>query len=307
VATPALQSLESRRRRLRTRPARLPASQESALTPLAILEILEKPLTTVLEWLHSAIGLPWAWAIIALTVLVRIVLVPLTVKQIRSMQHLQQHAPELKAIQQRYKGNKQKQNEEVMKFYRENKINPAASCLPILVQIPIFIALYYVLRDFEKEVFPQYPGSELGWLGIVPNITDNITSHWSGWLLIAIYVISQLASILSMPTTDPKQRWIMLALPFVFIVFIINTSFPVGLLLYWVTTNLWTVGQGIVTRRMFPKPPPPPKRSSRTPPKEPEPATAAGDGDGKAVQSSGGTSSQQRVRRRKKKGPRSRR
>jgi YidC/Oxa1 family membrane protein insertase len=277
--------------------------------PLAILEVLEKPLTAVLEWLHSAIGLPWAWAIIALTVIVRIVLVPLTVKQIRSMQHLQQHAPELKAIQQRYKGNKQKQNEEVMKFYRENKINPAASCLPILVQIPIFIALYYVLRDFETEVFPQYPGSELDWLGIVPNITDNITSHWSGWLLIAIYVVSQIASILSMPTTDPKQRWIMLSLPLVFIVFIINTSFPVGLLLYWVTTNLWTVGQGLVTRRMFPKPAPPPKRSSRTPAKEREPAAAAdgGDGVGKAVQPSRAASGQQRVRRRKKKGPRSRR
>ena len=273
-----------------------------------VLSPIERPLTAVLEWLHSAIGLPWAWAIIVLTGIVRLVLVPLTVKQIRSMQHLQQHAPELKAIQQRYKGNKQKMNEEVMKFYRENRINPAASCLPILVQIPIFIALYYVLRDFERDVFPSYPGSDLGWLNILPSITENITSHWSGWLLMAIYVVSQLASIISMPTTDPRQRWIMLALPFVFIIFIVNTSFPVGLLLYWVTTNLWTVGQGLVTRRMFPKPPPPPKRSSRTPPREPEPAEASdGGGVAKAVQPSRATSGQQRVRRRKKKGPRSRR
>ncbi len=273
----------------------------------AILDPIERPLTAVLEWLHSSIGLPWAWAIIALTVLVRVVLVPLTVKQIRSMQHLQQHAPELKAIQQRHKGNKQKMNEEVMKFFRENRINPAASCLPILVQIPIFISLYYVLRDFERDVFPQYPGSDLGWLNILPNITDNITSHWSGWLLVVIYVVSQLASIISMPTTDPRQRWIMLALPFVFIIFIVNTTFPVGLLLYWVTTNLWTVGQGLVTRRMFPKPAPPPKRSSRTPSREQE-AAAASDGGGaaKTVQPAGG-SGQQRVRRRKKKGPRSRR
>jgi YidC/Oxa1 family membrane protein insertase len=284
------------------------------LIPLAgVLDPIERPLTAILEWFHSAIGLPWAWAIIALTIVVRIVLVPLTVKQIRSMQHLQQHAPELKAIQQRYKNNKQKMNEEVMKFYRENKINPAASCLPILVQIPIFIALYYVLRDFEDEVFPEYQAmgetvADLGWLHIVPSITDNITSHWSGWLLVAIYVVSQLASIISMPTTDPRQRWIFLALPFVFVIFIANTTFPVGLLLYWVTTNLWTVGQGLVTRRMFPKPEPPPKRSSRTPPKEREPATATSDGGGveKAVQPSR-ASGQQRVRRRKKKGPRSRR
>jgi YidC/Oxa1 family membrane protein insertase len=276
--------------------------------PLAILEPIERPLTWLLEWLHSAIGLPWAWAIIVLTILVRVALVPLTVKQIRSMQHLQQHAPELKAIQQKYKGDRQRMNEEVMKFYRENQINPAASCLPILVQIPIFISLYYVLRDFERDVFPKYPGSDLGWLNVVPNITDNITDHWSGWLLVTIYVASQLASILFTPMPDPRQKWIMVALPFIFILFIINATFPVGLLLYWVTTNLWTVGQGIITRRMFPKPAPPPKRSSRTPPKAA--AEPAGDGSaaGTSVQPSRATSSgQQRVRRRKKKGPRSRR
>jgi len=278
------------------------------MIPLAILEPIERPLTAILEWLHSTVGLPWAWAIIVLTVLVRVVLVPLTVKQIRSMQHLQQHAPELKALQQKYKGDRQKMNEEVMKFYRENSINPAASCLPIVVQIPIFISLYYVLRDFEKDVLNvKYPGSDVGWLNVVPNITDNITSHWSGWLLVVIYVVSQLASIISMPMPDPRQKWIMLALPFVFILFIVNATFPVGLLLYWVTTNLWTVGQGLVTRRMFPKPPPPPKRSSRTAPKEVE---TAGDGTGadKAAQPSRATApGQQRVRRRKKKGPRSRR
>jgi YidC/Oxa1 family membrane protein insertase len=278
------------------------------MIPLAILEPIERPLTAVLEWLHSTVGLPWAWAIIVLTVLVRVVLVPLTVKQIRSMQHLQQHAPELKALQQKYKGDRQKMNEEVMKFYRENSINPAASCLPIVVQIPIFISLYYVLRDFEKDVLNvKYPGSDVGWLNVVPNITDNITSHWSGWLLVVIYVVSQLASIISMPMPDPRQKWIMLALPFVFILFIVNATFPVGLLLYWVTTNLWTVGQGLVTRRMFPKPPPPPKRSSRTAPKEVETA-GDGTGAGKAAQPSRATApGQQRVRRRKKKGPRSRR
>jgi len=239
--------------------------------------------------------------------MVRIVIVPLTVKQIRSMQHLQAHAPELKALQQKYKGDKQRMNEEVMKFYRENKINPAASCLPILIQIPGFISLYYVLRDFEKEVFPQYPGSDLGWLGIVPNITTNITDHWSGWLLLVIYIVSQVSSTFFMSTTmDPRQRWIFMALPLVFVFFIINANFPVGLLLYWVTTNLWTVGQGLVTRRLMPKPQPPPKRSSRTPPKEAvadaSPAVASA-----AQPSRAGTPGQQRVKRRKKKGPRSRR
>jgi YidC/Oxa1 family membrane protein insertase len=271
------------------------------------LRPIENLLTTALEWIHSTLGLPWAWAIIALTLVVRIVIVPLTVKQIRSMQHLQAHAPELKALQQKYKGDKQRMNEEVMKFYRENKINPAASCLPILVQIPIFISLYYVLRDFEREVFPKYPGSDLGWLNVVPNITANITDHWSGWLLVVIYVISQISSTYFMSTTmDPRQRWIFMALPLVFVLFIVNANFPVGLLLYWVTTNLWTVGQGLVTRRLMPKPQPPPKRTSRTPPKEPavEVPTAVGNA---AQPSRAAAPGQQRVRRRKKKGPRSRR
>ncbi len=85
-------------------------------------------------------------------------MVPLTVKQIHSMQRLQVLAPELKALQQKYKTDKKRQQEEVMRFYKENKVNPAASCLPLLLQIPIFISLFYVLRGFEKEVYPLYPG-----------------------------------------------------------------------------------------------------------------------------------------------------
>jgi YidC/Oxa1 family membrane protein insertase len=277
-----------------------------------VLSPIENVLTVLLEWLHATGGLSWAWSIIALTLVVRVLIVPLTVKQIRSMQHLQAHAPQLKALQQKYKNDKQRMNEEVMKFYRENKINPAASCLPILFQIPIFISLFFVLRDFEREVFPDYPESDLGWLGIVPDITDSITSHWSGWFLIVVYVASQLASTFAMSTTmDKRQRWIFLALPFVFVYFIVAppvgvSFFPMGLMLYWVTTNLWTVGQGIVTRRLVPKPEPPPKRSSKTPPRE---APASGDGAAaKAAQPSrAGQPGQQRVRRRKKKGPRSRR
>jgi YidC/Oxa1 family membrane protein insertase len=270
------------------------------MLPLALLEPIERPLTSLLEWLHSSIGLSWAWAIIVLTLLVRIVIVPLTVKQIRSMQKLQQHAPALKALQQKYKGDKARLNEEVMKFYRENKVNPAASCLPILLQIPIFISLFFVLRDFEDEVFPKYPDSDLGWLNVIPSITDRIDSHWSGWLLLVLYVGSQVASTFFMATTmDPKQRYLFMALPFIFVFFILG--FPMGLMLYWTTTNLWTVGQGIITRRLAPKPQPPPKKTSRTPPKEreePAPAPAPA----KAQPSRSGAQGQH-VRRRKKKGP----
>ena len=244
------------------------------MTLFHILTPIENVLTSVLEFLHDKVGLPWAWAIIALTITVRMLLVPLTVRQIHSMQNLQAHAPQMKELQRKYKHDRQKLNEELMKFYKENKINPAASCLPIVFQIPIFIALYFVLRDFEKEIFPKFPESDLGWLGVVPNIASNIGAHWSGYLLLGIYVISQVASTYFMSTTmDRTQRTIMMVLPVVFIFFIIDppggTVFPVGLLLYWMTTNLWTVGQGLVTRRLVPKKDTaPPKRSSRTPARE---------------------------------------
>jgi YidC/Oxa1 family membrane protein insertase len=276
---------------------------------VGILTPIENVLTDLLEWLHSSVGLTWAWAIVVLTLIVRVVILPLTIKQLRSMQRLQMHAPELKAIQQKYKHDKQKMNEEVMKFYRENKVNPLASCFPILLQLPIFFALFFVLRDFEDEVFPSYPESDLGWLGLVPNITENISTHWSGWLLLVVYVASQLASTYFMSTTmDSRQRYIFFALPFLFIFFVIN--FPIGLMLYWSTTNLWTVGQGLVTRRLVPKPEPPPKRTSRTPPKEaPAPAAAAEAPDGgQQPAAKPAASGQQRVRRRKKKkGSRARR
>jgi len=234
---------------------------------LAILEPIERPLTAILEWLHASVGLSWAFAIIVLTLMVRIVLVPLTVKQIRSMQKL---------------------------------------------QIPIFISLFYVLKDFEKDVFPKYPSSDLGFLNIVPSITDNISEHltgpnYSGLLLLVLYVGSQIASTLFMSATmDQRQKYLFMALPIIFIFFIVN--FPMGLMLYWTTTNLWTVGQGLITRRLVPRPQPAPKRSSRTEPRPP------GDGGGNGAKSrdpapkpgpaqqKGQPAGGQRVRRRKKRG-----
>jgi YidC/Oxa1 family membrane protein insertase len=238
----------------------------------SVLSPIEDPLTWLLERLHADVGLTWAWSIVALTLLVRFLMVPLTVKQIHSMQRMQQYLPEMKAIQKRHKGDRQKANEELMKFYREHNINPAASCLPLLVQIPIFFALYFVLKDFETEVFPKYPESSLSWLHFVPDITANITDHWSGYLLCVIYAGSQVASTYFMSTTmDRTQRILFMVLPVGFVFFMLSGSilFPVGLLVYWVTTNLWTVGQGLVTRQLVPKTKPEPvKRSSRTPPRE---------------------------------------
>jgi YidC/Oxa1 family membrane protein insertase len=269
-----------------------------------LLSPIENVLTEVLIWLHETAGLTWAWSIVALTVLVRVLLVPVAIRQIHSMQSLQMHAPEMKAIQQRWKNDRQRQSEELMKFYRENKINPYASCLPLVFQIPIFIALFFVLRDFQDEVYPDY-GGVLGWLHVVPSITAGITDHWSGYLLLVVYVISQLTStwLMSTQMQSQAQRIMFMLLPLIFIPFILeppgSTVFPVGLLIYWLTTNLWTTGQGITTRRLMPRPAPPPKRSSRTPPREAaagDPAPAA-DGDGAPAPAR--TGAPRRVKRKK--------
>ena len=239
------------------------------LFAIPILSQLEAVMRHILNFFNSNLGLTWAWSIVATTVLVRMILVPLTIKQIHSMQSLQRHAPQMKEIQKKYKHDKQKQNEELMKFYRENSINPAASCLPMLLQLPVFISLYYTLKHFSTN-FPQAAGSDLSWLHpLIPDITAKTTSSWGGYVLLVVYVGSQMASTLFMAATADKTQRILFMLMPLFFVFVI-AHFPAGLVLYWVTTNLWTVGQGLITRRLVARTPAPApeRRSSRTSPKD---------------------------------------
>jgi YidC/Oxa1 family membrane protein insertase len=246
----------------------------------SILQPLEDLLSWALIHLHDVTG-SWSWSIVALTVIVRVLLVPLTVRQIHSMQNLQAHVPEMKAIQARWKHDRQRMNQEMMAFYKENGINPAASCLPTLAQIPVFFSLFFVLKDAEKELINLHGKEGLDWLGLI-TITQDTKVGW-GPLLIVLYAASQLtSSYLMSQNMQPAQRAMLLILPIAFIPFVLN--FPSGLMLYWLTTNLWTTGQGLVTRRLVPKPKPPPKKSSRTPPKErvqAETPKPAADGDGK--------------------------
>ena len=111
-----------------------------------VLQPLIDVCDAVLVWFHGTLG-SWGMAIIALTVVVRLMLLPLTLKQFRSMQALQRLAPEMKALQEKYKDDRQRMNQEMMKFYQENKVNPLASCLPLVAQMPIFLALFYLLRE----------------------------------------------------------------------------------------------------------------------------------------------------------------
>jgi YidC/Oxa1 family membrane protein insertase len=224
----------------------------------------------ILRFFHNTVGLGWGSAIVAMTVLVRAALMPLTIKQFKSMQNMVKFQPEIKRLQERYKGDRERLNQEMMKFYRENKVNPFASCLPLVAQLPVFFSLFYMLRkDLRFDICPEVqsaagappkppvicgPGGDAGFL-FIPDLTDKATGAVLV-VLIVLYVGSQLFSTLLMSTTtDRNQKMIMLALPFVFVVFVIQ--FPAGLLVYWITTNLWTIAQqAIVRKRLGPLRPP---------------------------------------------------
>jgi YidC/Oxa1 family membrane protein insertase len=238
----------------------------------ALLSPIVRPLAWLLETLHFQVGLSWGWSIVALTVIVRVAMIPLTVKQQQSFRSMQALQPEIKKLQAKYKNDRQKLNEEMMAYYKENKVNPFGSCLPLIIQLPIFFALYVILVDIAEEV---QPGEDLSMLwGWIPDIAISLNDlpPTTLWPLMAIYVLSQMGATLLMPTSvDPKQKYIFLFLPIVFAYFIVSppigaSSFPVGLLIYWITTNLWTVGQAFVIRQWFPPPLPPSAKAAAAAP-----------------------------------------
>ena len=279
---------------------------EEAFSPL--ISIFE----AVLVFIHNdVVGGSWGLAIVGLTIVMRAILLPLTVKQFRSMQELQRLAPQLKALQEKYKDDKQRQQQEIMAFYREHKVNPFASCLPLLLQLPVFISLFYMLRtDLKKHIcgpqlvdhynalhhkafttVSQLPSSFIsktscqsvaphsGKFLFLPDITDKATGV-ALVVLLLLYVGSQVASTLLMSASaDPNQRRLMLALPLFFV--IILYAYPAGLLVYWITTNLWTIGQGWFVKRTLGAPPgaPPPTGVG----KEAGPDGAASAGVGKLL------------------------
>ena len=247
----------------------------------------------ILKFFHD-LGLGWGMAIVCLTLLVRMLLLPLTLKQFKSMQSMARLQPEIKKLQTRYKNDKERLNQEMMKFYRENKVNPFASCLPMVAQLPVFLSLYYMLRtdlryDICPEAQPPKPaapvpcgdGGDAQFL-FIPDLTNRAYGYVLV-ILIVLYVSSQLASTLLMSTTtDKTQRMIFLALPFFFVLFV--WQFPAGLLVYWITTNLWTiVQQAIVRKRLGPMRPPGTEQESFSDMiKKLRGDDGDGDGDGKA-------------------------
>jgi YidC/Oxa1 family membrane protein insertase len=231
---------------------------------------------SVLKFFHNSGGISWGLSIVLLTIAVRALLIPLTFRQIKSMVRMQSLAPQMKESQAKYKEDKQRQQQEIMKFYKANNVNPLGSCLPLVLQLPVFVSLYYMLKKNLR--FDICPGRQTAFreayakqhnisLAAAHSQTTYCGTHAAGahflfihdltakatgvelGILIVLYVGSQLGSslLMSAATMDPTQRKVMLFMPLIFVLFVIR--FPAGLLLYWITTNLWTVIQQYTVRR----------------------------------------------------------
>ncbi len=188
-------------------------------------------------------------AIIILTIIVKVVTFPLNNKQIQSTRRMQKLQPELKKIQQKYKDDKQKQNQAVSEFMKENKMNPVAGCLPLLVQFPILIGIFRILREPDQFLDMSeinrylFQGAEFIDLMAVPNIgLDNFLSQISIYYIFPLIAggTTYLYSKMSMPA-DSSQKMMMYLMPGMITVF--SFSFPVGLVIYWTMNNIFSIGQ----------------------------------------------------------------
>jgi YidC/Oxa1 family membrane protein insertase len=235
----------------------------------------------ILAFLYSVVP-NYGFAIIGLTVLVRLALFPLTAKQARSMQKMQLVQPEIKRLQAQYKNDRQKLNEEIMKFYKENKINPMAGCLPLVLQMPIFFALFRVLHDPHKhlptdsKLFSAFCGhldakacgstagypKGLKFLGMdlgqaAADIKGGFTDALPYFLLIALVVVTgylQFKQTQSRQTTQANPQMAMMGKIFPAMFAFISYSLPSGVVLYFLVSNAWQIGQQALIFRTMPTP-----------------------------------------------------
>jgi YidC/Oxa1 family membrane protein insertase len=209
-----------------------------------IANILE-PLVDAEEWLleglHS-IGLAWGLAIVVLTLVVRTSIVPLTIRQFRAQRELAVHLPELRRLHERHAKDPERLRREIAAYYAEHRVNPLALFLPILVQIPVFLSLYFLMReDVANGLFHH-----AGFL-FIPDLTARPHGAVLA-VLVLCYLASQLASsAVATRTLAGKHRKLMLAMPVLFLG--VATRFPAALLVYWIVSSLWTLGQQLVLLR----------------------------------------------------------
>jgi len=211
---------------------------------------------TILRFLHENLDISWSWAIVLLTVIIRVVLIPLTWRQIKSMRAMQALQPHVKALQEKYKNDREILNQKLMEFYRENKVSPFGSCLPLLLQFPVFLGLYYMLRNqgsvngyIDAGAFASVWHSQAeSWLWISDITKFNL-------ILMFAYIGSQFAASWQMARKSAgQQRAIAFIMPVVVGIFMYTGKWPAGLMIYWFTSNLWSIAQQFVAERIMPVP-----------------------------------------------------
>ncbi len=253
------------------------------------MDSILKPLYIAVSWVFvgihdllspifgSSSGVTWSLSIIGLVIIIRIILIPLFVKQIKSQRALTALQPHMKEIQKKYKDDRQKQSEEMMKLYKEHKTNPLASCFPILAQAPIFFALFTVLNGIGKNppvrhgVFTQedvvnaaqakFFGAPISQTFLSSDITTVklVTIVLIAFMSLTTFTTQRQLMTKGMPKMDSsnnmmlqQQKIMLYAFPVIFA--ITGVNFPIGVLIYWSTTNLWTWGQQFYVIKRNPTP-----------------------------------------------------
>jgi YidC/Oxa1 family membrane protein insertase len=222
------------------------------MLPVAnILQPIIDAADAVLTFFAEDMGFGYGVAIILLTFTTRIVILPLSLRQIRSMRALQAYSPQIKELNERYKDDPQRKQRELMAFYKSNNINPLASCFPLLLQLPVFFALFQLLRSetFQDQVLAWGDPSFLS----IPDLTEKATGPLLIGLMVLYFVTMVASMAVSASQAEGAQKYLMFALPVIFTPFIIN--FPAGLIVYWIATNIWTIGQQYAVKTFWPAPP----------------------------------------------------
>lgn len=254
---------------------------------MSVFDVLAQPVAIVLEGIHTGlteIGLPagsgWAWglSIVLLTITVRVLLFPLFVKQIKSQRRMQELSPKIKELQAKHKGDRETLNTELMKLYKDHGTNPISGCLPLVLQLPIFFALFRVMNEFRPHFTDGKPfftgkyglssslieqGAHAKVFGAPISTAFNssaqtlsaLNGHATTVKIVATLMIVTMGATTFLTqkqmmarngaATDPQQAQVqkimLYVLPFSFAIF--GFSFPIGVLLYWLTTNVWSMGQ----------------------------------------------------------------
>ena len=204
-----------------------------------LFNIMGFTLQTFHDW-----GAPWWLSIMMLTVVVRALLFPLTFRQVKSMRKMQDLKPAMDKLREEHKDDSQKLQQEMMKLYRERGANPLGGCLPILVQLPIFLVLYYTIRQFDK--LESFRTGGLLWF-------QDLTVYDPLYILPVLYIATMMISQeIASQNVAPEQRRIMRFLPLVFGIVLLR--FPAGLFVYWVTSNVISIVQNLLIYRNAPKP-----------------------------------------------------